>query len=256
MATKPLKVLFADDDDAFRFVMHSVLKDAGFDATAVESGEKAIEAIKAHAFDVIVLDYKMGEVSGLNVLQWIHEQKITTPVIMVTAAGTETVAVEAMKLGAYDYVRKEHIEIDHFELTINAVYERYLFRKEREEREVDERRREKNLAALEMHHNTAEAFTEFLTNSLTVFSMRMDEFSRDMLPLIKEENKEFFTSSFKGLRQDLSVLSSALESVVNLTNIVTSNATTLMSKTTAQEEVQSHSSEVNATKVEQKQTHN
>lgn len=248
----PLKVLFADDDDAFRFVLHSVLKDAGFDATSVENGEKAIEALKTETFDVIVLDYKMGEVSGLNVLQWIHEQKITTPVIMVTAAGTETVAVEAMKLGAYDYVRKEHIEIDHFELMINAVHERYLFRKEREDREIEQRQREKNRAALEMHQNTAEAFTDFLTNSLTVLSMRMDEFSRDILPLIKEENKEFFTSSFNGLRQDLSVLSSALASVVNLTKVVTNSAATLINKTTAPEEIVGQTTENEPKELNQK----
>ncbi len=255
MDTKALRVLFAEDDDAFRFTLNSVLIDTGYQSTAVASGEEAIETLKAGSFDVIVLDYKMGELSGLNVLQWIHEQKIETPVIMLTAAGTETVAVEAMKLGAYDYVRKEHIEIDHFELTINGVYERYLFRKEREEQQMEERRREKNLAALAMHRNTAEAFNGILTNSLTLFSMKMDEFSLDMAPFVKDERREFFKTTFKDLRQDLSVLSSAFKSVVDLTRVVTSNAATMMSKMSAEENAKVSTPESNQKEILQ-QTNN
>src|SRR3989339_594610 len=101
-------VLLADDDDSFRSVIKQVLTSTGkYRVHPCESGDQAIEALRQERFDVVIVDYKMPGLTGLNVLQWMHEEKIDTPVIMMTAAGSESVAVEAMKLGAYDYVRKE-----------------------------------------------------------------------------------------------------------------------------------------------------
>lgn len=61
-----------------------------------------------------------------------YEQKNETPVLMLTAAGTENIAVEAMKLGAYDYIKKDQLDLEHLPINLNGIYERYLFRKERE----------------------------------------------------------------------------------------------------------------------------
>ncbi|MBM4162614.1 MAG: response regulator, partial [Ignavibacteria bacterium] len=98
-------LLIVDDDDSFRIAMKQILSSSGrYRVRSCESGESAIEALQQERFDVVILDYRMGGISGLNVLQWMHEQKIDTPVVMMTAAGSESVAVEAMKLGAYDYV--------------------------------------------------------------------------------------------------------------------------------------------------------
>jgi CheY-like chemotaxis protein len=222
MANPKMKILFADDDDAFRNVMTMVLhEDPNFEVTGVGSGEEAIEALKSNTFEVIVLDYKMGEVSGLNVMQWIHEQKIDTPVIMLTSAGNEMVAVEAMKLGAYDYVRKENIELHHFQTLINGVYERFMFRQERREIERIKTRREKNLAALDMYHDTASSFGQVLNNSMTVFSIKMEEYSQELLPYVKEEGKKIFTDAFNDLRQELAVIASGFRSVVDLARMVT-----------------------------------
>ena len=66
--------------------------------------------------------------TGLDLLQWIHDKHIETPVVMLTAAGTDVVAVEAMKLGAYDYVRKEQLDLQHLGVVINATNERHQFR--------------------------------------------------------------------------------------------------------------------------------
>lgn len=138
-------LLMVDDDDAFRIAMKQAISESGkYKVRSADSGESALEALQHDQFDVIVLDYRMPGISGLNVLQWMHEQKIDTPVVMMTAAGSESVAVEAMKLGAYDYVRKEQIDIDHIGILIDGVVERHLFRKEKEHREAIEREREKS----------------------------------------------------------------------------------------------------------------
>src|SRR3989337_2145300 len=115
-------ILLVDDDDSFRMAIRQVLSSTGkYKVKTCDSGETAIEMLKGERFDIVIRDYKMVGMSGLNVLQWMHEQKIETPVVMMTAAGSEMVAVEAMKLGAYDYVRKEHVEIDHIEILIAGV---------------------------------------------------------------------------------------------------------------------------------------
>ena len=128
----PIKVLIAEDEDTFSLVLGRILAlDKGFDSHVYEFGDKVIEALQAQRFDVIILDYKLPERSGLSILQWMADHKIDTPVIILTGAGSENVAVEAMKLGAYDYIPKEHFDKDHLVHIVNAAHERYVLRKER-----------------------------------------------------------------------------------------------------------------------------
>ena len=106
MNQNKLNLLLVDDEETFVKVLALHLKDNyGYCTTIAFSGREAIKAIEESrtGFDVILLDYKMPEMNGLNVLQWMLEQKNQTPVVMLTGAGSEEVAVEALKLGAYDY---------------------------------------------------------------------------------------------------------------------------------------------------------
>ncbi len=104
-----------------------------YDVDEVDSGEEVIAAIRYNSYDLLIIDHRMGQVSGLNVLQWMLEQKMSIPVIMVTGAGTETIAVEAMKLGAYDYIQKEAFELNHFPALVRATLERHSFKMERQQ---------------------------------------------------------------------------------------------------------------------------
>src|SRR5512146_2443903 len=149
------KTLVADDEESFLGVLSSVLQATGqFEVTPCESGELAIRALSEGPFDLVILDHKMPGRSGLNVLQWMHEQKIETPVIILTGAGSENIAVEAMKLGAYDYIRKDQFDRQHFPITAYGAIERFLFRKEKEKREQTLRSHEKTLSSLESIHQT------------------------------------------------------------------------------------------------------
>jgi DNA-binding NtrC family response regulator len=129
--SNPLRLLIVDDEDAFRLALKSAMTDSGYLVESCDCGEAAINLLHASLFDVILLDYRMPGISGLNVLQWMLEQKMETPVIMLTAVGSENIAVEAMKLGAYDYFAKDTIDIFHLPIAINSAYERYLFKKEK-----------------------------------------------------------------------------------------------------------------------------
>ena len=110
-----LRVLVAEDEESFLRVLTTVLESTKrFSVYPCEEGDEAVAALKRSRFDLVVLDYKMPGMSGLNVLQWIHEQKLDTPVVMLTGAGSENIAVEAMKLGAYDYLKKDFFDRNHF----------------------------------------------------------------------------------------------------------------------------------------------
>ena len=219
-------VLLADDDDAFRTAIKQVLASTGkYRVRACDSGEGAVEALQQERFDVVIVDYKMPGMSGLNVLQWMHEQKIDSPVIMLTAAGSESVAVEAMKLGAYDYVRKEHVEIDHIDILMSGVFERYLFRREKARREAIEREREKGLIAVETFHSTLASIAQIVNNSLSMVSLNIQEHETELKPFVTEPGQVRLAQAFSEIRQEYSVISSAVKSMLNMANVLHGNFT-------------------------------
>ncbi|MBI3005406.1 MAG: response regulator [Ignavibacteriales bacterium] len=219
-----LDVLIVDDDGPFRLVLKEILSSTRQHTVVVcESGEKALEFLQRQAFDVVLLDYKMAGISGLNVLQWMHEQKMEIPVIMLTAAGSENIAVEAMKLGAYDYVRKENIDLHHVPVIVNGVYERYQFRKERERREMVERERSKSLVAIETFHSTLASLTQILDNSLSVASLNIEKYQSELTAHVKNEGRRDFEKAFKEIQQQFSVIQSAIKSMLRTANLLHGN---------------------------------
>jgi DNA-binding response OmpR family regulator len=220
------RLLMVDDDDAFRIAMKQTISESGkYKVRSADSGESALEALQHDQFDVIVLDYRMPGISGLNVLQWMHEQKIDTPVVMMTAAGSESVAVEAMKLGAYDYVRKEQIDIDHIGILIDGVVERHLFRKEKEHREAIEREREKSLVAIETFHSTLASIAQIVNNSLSMVSLNIREHEAKLTPFVTDEGQRRLSQVFGGLKQEYSVIASAVKSMLDMANVLHGNFT-------------------------------
>lgn len=219
-------ILMVDDDDAFRIAMKQALSAGGkYRVRSADSGEAAIEALQHDRFDVILLDYRMPGISGLNVLQWMHEQKVDTPVVMMTAAGSEGIAVEAMKLGAYDYVRKEQVEVDHIGILIDGVYERYLFRKEKERREAIEREREKSLIAIETFHSTLASIAQIVNNSLSMVSLNIQEHESKVRPFVTDEGQQRLSHVFADLKQEYSVIASAVKSMLDMANVLHGNFT-------------------------------
>ncbi len=100
------KVLVVDDEVLMRNFVVEALKRKGIEAVAVESGEKALELLQAHSFDLVITDMKMPGLSGMDVLQRTKEISPRTLVIVVTGFGTIENAVEAMKNGAFYYLIK------------------------------------------------------------------------------------------------------------------------------------------------------
>jgi CheY-like chemotaxis protein len=131
MDQQTLDILLIDDDEFFANVVANQLRDEfHYKVTVANTGQMAKTLLENRnsLFDIILTDYSMPEMNGIDLLQWIHDRNIETPVVMLTAAGSDIVAVDAMKLGAYDYVRKEQLDLHHLGVVINATHERYQFR--------------------------------------------------------------------------------------------------------------------------------
>ncbi|MFZ5564226.1 MAG: sigma-54-dependent transcriptional regulator [Thermodesulfobacteriota bacterium] len=99
-------ILIVDDDDQLRQSFAKLLKEEGYDVTAAPSGEAGLEAARGGSFDLVVLDVQMPGMSGLEAFARIREIDATLPVIVMTAFGTTETAIEATKLGAFDYILK------------------------------------------------------------------------------------------------------------------------------------------------------
>jgi DNA-binding NtrC family response regulator len=104
--TEAPSVLLVDDEPLIRVAIGDSLSEVGLDVVAVATGAEALAAIGTRQFDVSVLDLKLPDISGIDVLRRLRELEHSTDVIMITAHGSVPAAVEAMKLGARDFLEK------------------------------------------------------------------------------------------------------------------------------------------------------
>ncbi len=100
------RILVIDDDLAVRDTMARMLRNAGYTVDTAATGEEGVAAARVSSFDVILSDMRMPGISGLEVLQRLRDQRVDSAFIVMTGFGTVDTAVEAMKLGAVDFVQK------------------------------------------------------------------------------------------------------------------------------------------------------
>ena len=100
------KLLLIDDEDDVRYSFKRIFESPDLDLETAASGEEGLEVIKSFQPDLVLMDVRMGGITGLETLRRIRQDDAKLPVIMMTAFGTTQTAIEAMKLGAYDYLLK------------------------------------------------------------------------------------------------------------------------------------------------------
>jgi nitrogen regulation protein NR(I) len=103
------RVLIIDDDESVRDSLGAFLEENGFKVTTASNGNNGLELLRGDKFDVFLIDLIMPEKGGLDVLKEAENLHITAPAIVITAYGTVQTAVEAMKIGAFDYVTKPFV---------------------------------------------------------------------------------------------------------------------------------------------------
>jgi two-component system response regulator HydG len=120
------KLLVVDDQRNMRTTLAMMLRGAGHDVDEAENGEVAVERLTTEVYDLVLTDLKMGSTDGLDVLRAAKEVSQLTEVIVMTAYGTIENAVEAMRIGAYDYLQKPFNEQELLLKTQKAIDQRRL----------------------------------------------------------------------------------------------------------------------------------
>jgi CheY-like chemotaxis protein len=214
--SKP-RILLADDEESYRKSLSLYLtRTRQYEIVEASSGRQAIEALKQLHYDLAILDHEMGEVSGLNVMQWIFEQKMKLPVIILTGAGSETIAVEMMKLGAYDYVRKDQMELNQFPVLINATLDKHRFQMDRE------RAGKPGLSAVAPNggqdplRDTTSLFSQSAETVLGLIAEELDEYHDRVRPRLAPSTQSDVDQIMKNLEEQLKLVSLFTKTLADL----------------------------------------
>ncbi len=116
-------ILIVDDDESLREVLVDAVTNLGHQAIAACDGVEALDKFRESSFDIVLTDLKMPQMDGLRLLEEIKKLKYDAVVIMITAFPTVDSAVQAIKLGAYDYITKP-FKIEELEVVLDRALEK------------------------------------------------------------------------------------------------------------------------------------
>ncbi|HEY6012171.1 MAG TPA: response regulator, partial [Nitrospirota bacterium] len=102
-----IRILYMEDDPGLSRLLQKSLQRRGYHVDTAPDGEEGLRMLGASSYDIALVDYNMPFCGGLDVIRALSEKGAMIPVIMVTGQGNEEIAVEALKLGAADYVVKD-----------------------------------------------------------------------------------------------------------------------------------------------------
>ena len=139
------RILVVDDEESIREFLEIMLKKEGYEITTAEDGERALELVKKKSFDMVISDMQMPKMNGMELLKNVKDTAPDMVFMMITAFGTTETAIEAMKMGAYDYILKP-FKIDEVRINIaNALRSKNL--------EGENRQLKKTLVVENSFHN-------------------------------------------------------------------------------------------------------
>jgi len=136
------KILIADDEPSNRKILAQELVHREYAVEAAHGGKQALAMIESAPPDLLILDYMMPDLNGLDVLKELRKKGNDTPVVMITAYGSVDRAVEAMKAGAYDFITRP-FDPDHIDIVVRKALERQNLKRDVEvlSEEVGQRHR-------------------------------------------------------------------------------------------------------------------
>ncbi len=114
---EPIKVLVVDDDRSHRFMLKSMFMEWGWIVKEADDGTTAVAAVEEHSYDAILMDVRMAKMDGMEALRRIHAFNPAIPVVIMTAYSSVDSAVEAIKIGAHDYLTKP-LDFERLRLTM------------------------------------------------------------------------------------------------------------------------------------------
>jgi len=123
---KNITVLVVDDDRNHRIMLATMLRNWGWAADEADDGTKAVAAVEKRPYDAILMDVRMVEMDGIEALRRIHAYNPAIPVVVMTAYSSVDAAVEAIKIGAHDYLTKP-LDFDRLKLTLDKALDHRQF---------------------------------------------------------------------------------------------------------------------------------
>ena len=136
-------ILVVDDESGILQTLQILLKNEGFDVTTAQGGKAGLEALKAHAPDIVLTDVRMPQVTGIDILAAVRQQDPETPVILMTAQASLQTAIQAVNEGAFYYIQKPFSNDDMVAICRRAADYRNL-RAENKQLKQEIRRRERS----------------------------------------------------------------------------------------------------------------
>lgn len=215
--------MVVDDNVKFAASVAKQLKaEFKFDAMVVQSAKEAAERLRTtyEGIDVIVVDYEMPEMNGIEFLQWMKKNGNQTPVVMLTAAGSDLVAVEAMKLGAYDYVRKEQLDLKHLGHVLEATIERHRFRITQEFEEERLREMGLNSQATDKARDVLNTITPPLNTALANLDYEIEVKGEELLHALDAPSRQKVKSLFEEVLKEIKVLEMSVRGILTLYRIL------------------------------------
>lgn len=122
---KSINLLIVDDDPSIVKVFEKIAKDEGWSYEVAKDGSKAIEILNQIVVEVALVDIKLPGITGMQILEYIKKNGFPTEVIIITGVGTIETAIQAMKLGAYDYLTKPFEDINKVAIQIKKAQEKF-----------------------------------------------------------------------------------------------------------------------------------
>jgi two-component system NtrC family sensor kinase len=175
---EPVRVLIVEDNRRHAELITDELEESGVAAQVewAETGAQALEKIGADSFDLIVLDYRLPDTDGLEVMKAIRARESDVPVIFVTTADSVQLAVEAMKLGAEDFLQKQEGYLAVLPLLVREALDRQRLRREKTRLEAELRQAERLAALGILAAGLAHNINNRLTSLKTFFDLIPDHY--------------------------------------------------------------------------------
>ena len=127
---KRAKILIVDDERSIRELLEIFLKKEGFDYVTAGSGEEGLAKSQTAEFDLIISDIKMMDMTGIDLLREVRSKGFTGQFILLTAFASAETAIQALKMGAFDYILKTDNFIEELKLVVYSALENRRLREE------------------------------------------------------------------------------------------------------------------------------
>jgi len=193
-----MRVLIVEDNPDHLFILSKRLKSYydNADIHQVSTVRDAVKSLQDTSYSIILLDYRLKGKSGIDLVKWLREKRIDTPVIMITSVEDIEIAVQAIKLGVYDFICKAKESIDKLPFILDRVSDEYRTKKELEQAELKYRTLIDGIDEAVFILDGEKKITYISGSVERIFGYGIDEFIRDFDSLLKGDARKLLVKNY------------------------------------------------------------